>query len=233
MGFVLPQQSQQEQQGMVWPAVIAAGAQIAGDLYASNRARAGDERALQAQMASARDQMAFQERMSNTSVRRAAADMEAAGLNRILAIGNPATTPGGAGYASPDFGGHQASALSTIGSAGATALQAQQTRASTQNIKADTHLKNQQARSLETTGVVGDTAKEVAKQIEELVDELGLGSIKEINSKLESVGKELGSLLEHSARSAREFGDDVFFNYNPGYRAGKWLYDTYQHGVRE
>lgn len=38
----------------------------------------------------------FQARMDNTKYRRAARDMEAAGLNRILAIGNPGGAPSGA-----------------------------------------------------------------------------------------------------------------------------------------
>lgn len=54
---------------------------------------------------SAKSQMRFQEHMANTQYQRAAKDLEAAGLNRIIAFGSPADSPGGAGYSmqKPDF----------------------------------------------------------------------------------------------------------------------------------
>ena len=72
--------------------LVGAAGDIIGGLIQDKGTRAANAQSLEI----AREQMAFQERMSNTAYSRAAVDLENAGLNRILALGSPATTPSGA-----------------------------------------------------------------------------------------------------------------------------------------
>lgn len=78
---------------MVWPLALAT-------LGAAGISAWGQHRANKASAASAKDMMEFQQYNSDTSVRRAMKDMEAAGINPLLAGKYGASTPGGASYTS-------------------------------------------------------------------------------------------------------------------------------------
>lgn len=69
---------------------------VLGDVFGGLLGFGGQKATNRANLQIAREQMQFQERMSNTAYQRSTKDLEAAGLNRILALGSPASTPAGA-----------------------------------------------------------------------------------------------------------------------------------------
>lgn len=103
---------------------LAIGASLLGGIFSARSAASRNKK----QIALAREQMRFQERMSSTAYQRAADDLEKAGLNRVLALGNSASTPGGA---MPQIQDEGAPAV-------ATALAVKRQAAEIKNIEANT-----------------------------------------------------------------------------------------------
>lgn len=79
--------------------IIGAGASLVGGILGNRSREDAAAAANAASAASAKAQMDFQERMSDTAYRRAVADLKAAGINPMLAaMKGGATTPGGSSY---------------------------------------------------------------------------------------------------------------------------------------
>ena len=107
-------------------ATIAAGALSAGSAAQQNRM----------QRAMAREQMAFQERMSSTAYQRAVADMRAAGINPMLAVDRGgASSPGGA----------QAQMVSPLGGAVSSAMQMRRLHEEIKTMQENRRLLSEQA----------------------------------------------------------------------------------------
>ena len=167
---------------MEWGNIIGAGISAVGSFLGARSQNAAN-RDISA------EQMAFQERMSNTAYQRSMADMKKAGLNPILAYKQGgASTPAGAGIP----------AVNELEPAVSSALQTARLREELDNIEADT--KKKEADS----GLARQLSHESFQRERKLVHETEAAK--------ESVGtaRDVARLRELEAKRSRDWGESAF-----------------------
>ena len=175
----------------------------------------------------------FQERMSNTAVRRRMADMRAGGINPILAAKYDASTPAGA---MANFGNPGAAAASAFSNMGNTAAQVSQTGDQIAYIQSKVELNDRQATIL---GTIADMAKAAKPAIDAVADWLTTGGPADLGKLIGQHFGHLSNVIKRAInQSLKDMKEDFLNDFGPdfmneaGRNFGRGLYDLQNELIR-
>lgn len=144
--------------------------------------RSGQHSANAANLQIARENREWQERMSSTANQRAAKDLQAAGLNRILALGRPSSTPAGNVATMQNV---QKPVQEGINAGVSSALQAALLKSQIANVKANTRQTEAQTDAIRPASTIGrgleeaelNILPEIRDKASRLIDEVDYKSV--------------------------------------------------------